>query len=73
MKLKLKEVCESCGKHKATVAWVGCGGVLDILHGDYQSLCKCCAIKKKIVYAIEMAREIAGLRQELRDVKCESI
>lgn len=62
--------CQNCGKHEATIKWVGEGGILEMTHGMYQMWCKCCVLKAQLLHAEYMAGQIPKFKKALKKVKC---
>ena len=58
-------LCAKCGRHPATVRWVGEGGFLAFTHGMYEWWCRCCADREQLNYARKMARRIPRLQKDL--------
>ena len=57
--------CQHCGKHEATIKWVGEGGVMDFVHGNYKDICQCCSLKMQLEHAKAMAARIPELMAAL--------
>lgn len=60
-----KQTCFKCGKHKASVRWVGDGGFMAFTHGMWEPCCECCAARMVLEYAKERASKIPELEKEL--------
>lgn len=65
----MREICQHCGKRKATINWVGIGGVLDFVHGNYQRWCNYCATKEQLKHARKAAKRIPMLERKLAKLK----
>jgi hypothetical protein len=63
--------CQHCGKHKATVNWVGQGGILEYAHGMYEMWCECCALKVQIKHMKKEIKSLARLEKKLGKIKCK--
>jgi hypothetical protein len=63
--------CDHCKKHKATVIWLGSGGMLEYTHGMCEYICICCSLKAQLKYAKEQAERIPELEKELKECKCK--
>ncbi len=64
--------CENCGKHRASIWWVGDEGTLAASRYYMQRpWCKCCALKAQVGHARKMARKLAGLEKKLAKAKCK--
>jgi len=61
----MKDICQNCHKHKATLKWVGDSGGLALAHGFHEDWCECCSLKAQLEHAREMAAKIPGLEKEL--------
>lgn len=61
-----RHTCTNCGKHRASVKWVGEGSTLDLLHGHYTWWCSCCALRAQVAFARKIARRIPRLERELK-------
>lgn len=59
-------LCAKCGRHPASVQWVGEGGFLAFTHGHYAWWCRCCSTRAQLAYARKLARRIPRLQGELR-------
>lgn len=69
----MKELCENCKKHEATINWVGVGSILDFSHGNYDLWCKCCALKAQIKDAKRQIKSLKKLKVELLKIKCKKV
>ena len=56
--IKEKELCQNCGKRKATINWVGHGSVMDFIHGGYERWCEVCVLKYQIKYNKQQLKEL---------------
>mgnify|MGYP001564868610 CR=1 FL=1 len=63
-------LCANCNKHKGTETWVGSGGIMDWVHGNYSMWCRCCILKAQLKHAKERAKEILKLENKLKYIKC---
>ncbi len=64
--------CEKCGKHRASMWWIGNGGYLAMTRWHMMAAwCKCCALKAQVGHARKMARKLAGLEKKLAKAKCK--
>ena len=43
--------CQHCHKRKATIKWVGEGGMLAFLHGAYEMWCNRCCDEAQLAFA----------------------
>jgi len=59
-------LCQNCGKHKGTENWVGQGGAMDFVHGNYEQWCKCCCLRAQITTCYEAQNRIPSLEKQLR-------
>jgi hypothetical protein len=57
--------CANCNKREGTETWVGDGGVMGYVHGNYQMWCKVCVLEAQIEHCREAAERLADLEQEL--------
>ena len=64
-----KQTCFKCGKHKASLRWVGDGGFMAFSHGMWQPCCDCCAAQMVLDYAKERASKIPELEKELTEAQ----
>ena len=60
--------CQHCHKRKATIQWVGTGGMMDALHGAFEMWCKRCVLVAQIAYAEEHKFDLENLKKELADL-----
>jgi len=58
--------CANCKTRKATMDWVGEGGVLAWTHGMYTRWCEYCATEAQLKYARERAAAIPELEAKLK-------
>lgn len=63
--------CSNCKKHKATIRWVGEGGMLAFTHGCWSPWCECCELKAQLEYAKELSASIPEKEKRLKDVICK--
>ncbi len=63
-------ICQKCLKHEGTENWVGGGGTLDYIHGNYQMWCECCCLKAQLKNAKEAAKRVIPLERKLLKLKC---
>ena len=61
-------MCQNCHKRKAVTHWVGEGGMLDFIHGQYEMWCKKCCVLKQLEYAKEHKNDLKRFKKELRDL-----
>ena len=66
-------VCANCNKHKGTQNWVGEGGMMEMVHGNYSIWCDCCALKAQIKYAEDAVDRLKELKKKIKKVKCKTI
>jgi hypothetical protein len=64
-------ICENCHKHKATINWVGEGGIFAYSHGMAESWCECCALKAQIKHIRGLNRSLLKLERKLSKLKCK--
>ena len=57
--------CSNCHERPATEFWVGEGGSLAYVHGQYESWCKPCVLQAQLDYAKERAGAIPDLERKL--------
>ncbi len=57
--------CVQCQQRRATGLWVGEGGSLGLVHGQYQSWCTPCILQAQLEHAKERSEAIPGLEREL--------
>jgi hypothetical protein len=53
--------CQNCGKNKKVSPWVGKGGMMDYVHGNFSFWCDRCQTKAQLKYVIESAVRIPSL------------
>src|SRR3972149_3983851 len=64
-------MCAKCGKHRASVFWLGNQGLMEYTHGGHAEFwCECCAVKAQLKYARDQARRVRVLEKKLENVKC---
>lgn len=58
-------LCTVCGLRPGTEKWVGHGGVLGLVHGQYSMRCQVCVLEEQLSYARERAAAIPQLEADL--------
>lgn len=58
--------CQNCQKRDATENWVGNGGMMDFVHGNYQRWCKVCVLKTQIKHLKQQVRRLPILEAKLK-------
>lgn len=61
-----KGKCDNCGKKRKLTAWVGEGGMLDLVHGAYSMWCEECQWRAQLRYAEGLAKNIPSLKRKLK-------
>ena len=59
------KICEKCKKHTASHIWVGDGGAMAFVHGQYEEWCECCIIKTQLASFRLHAKQIPILEKKL--------
>lgn len=60
--------CQKCGQRQATQVWIGEGGTLAFVHGQYQLWCDLCVVQVQLEYARESAKRIPELEKKLEEL-----
>jgi hypothetical protein len=64
--------CENCGKHRASMWWIGDGGGLALSRFYMQAAwCKCCTLKAQVKHARQLTKKLPSLEKKLAAVKCK--
>lgn len=64
-------MCNKCNKHKATVNWVGDGGVMEMVHGMSAMWCECCVMDAQIEYAQKAVDRLKDLKKKRKELTCD--
>lgn len=62
-------ICANCHKRKATIKWIGDGGIMAMTHGWVAFWCEFCATKINLKYARKQAERIPKLEKKLKGLK----
>ncbi len=62
-------LCKCCRKRKATIQWVGDGGVMAWAHGMAEGWCEICATEAQVEYARDAAQRLPELEARLAELR----
>ena len=65
LKPSKSSMCQHCHNRKATIQWIGTGGIMDALHGMFEMWCERCTLEAQITYAEEHKSDLERLKKEL--------
>lgn len=58
-------ICQRCHERPGTFRWIGYGGALDYVHGNYEMWCLACVLRLQIKHAEERSAALPELRAQL--------
>ncbi len=61
-----KDLCQHCRERKATINWVGKGGMMDYIHGGYERWCEFCVLKEQLKYALKHKDDWKKFKKQLK-------
>ena len=64
----LTGTCERCGTRPASQWWVGEGGALAFVHGQYATWCERCCVEEQLRHARDAATHIEELEARLQEL-----
>jgi hypothetical protein len=61
--------CQNCGKEGKLETWVGYGGIMDFVHGNYHLWCRKCILKAQIKECKKAVKRLPKLEKEYKKLK----